>query len=107
MMGFDAPAKAMSVSGPVRRFASSSFAERAWCDECGSHLWFRGTADGPEREVYELAPGLFDGAKDLPLTREVYADRAFRACRFTGDHARISRAEYEAEHPFLNEGDAT
>lgn len=101
MFAFGAPEDAVIVEGPVRMRASSEFAERAWCGECGTHLWFR------ERgEDYELSPGLFDEARPFPLVREVYADRAFAGCRLAGEHARITRAEYEADHPFVDEGDA-
>ncbi len=101
MFAFGASPDAVTVEGPVRRRASSEFAERAWCGECGTHLWFR------ERgEDYELSPGLFDEVRPFPLTREVYADRAFAACRLAGEHQRVTRAEYESDHPFVDGGDA-
>ncbi len=101
MFGFNAPPDAVTVEGPVRSRASSSFAERAWCGDCGTHLWFR------ERGAdYELSPGLFDDARSFPLVREVYADRAFAGCRLAGKHERITRADYEADHPNVDEGDA-
>jgi hypothetical protein len=97
--GLEAPAEAVRVAGEVARYRSSSFAERAFCPVCGTALWLRDD-DGP----YEFLPGLFDGARDLPLVREVYADRAFAAVTLAGDHPRISRADYEANNPFV-EGD--
>lgn len=75
MFGFVAPEDDVSVEGPARSRASSEFAERAWCGECGSHLWMRDRGGD-----YELSPGLFDEARPFPLVREVYADRAFAAC---------------------------
>jgi len=97
--GAAVPADAVRVTGEVARYRSSSFAERCWCAACGTQLWFRD--DGGD---YELTPGLFDAAADLPLLREVYADRAFACVRLAGDHPRISRTEYEKTHPFV-EGD--
>ena len=91
--GFDA--ERVEIEGPVRTFRSSAFAARAWCGECGTHLWFRD--DG---RPYELSPGLFDEAADWPLEREVYADRA-RAFRLSGAHERVSAAAYEMEHPHV------
>lgn len=93
-MGFDAPAAGVTVEGPVTVYDSSSFAERAFCSRCGSHLWFR-----DHGAHYELPPGLFAGAADFPLVREVYADRAMACCRLAGDHPRVSAAAYEAENP--------
>ena len=97
--GFDAPADAVRVTGPVATYRSSSFAERAFCPTCGTHLWLRD--DGRD---YELVPGLFEGAAGFALSREVYADRAFAAVPLAGDHVRVSRADYESSHPFVEEG---
>ncbi|GGL55899.1 GFA family protein [Wenxinia marina] len=100
---FRADAAAVTVEGPVRRFRSSGFAERAFCEVCGSHLWMRDT-DEPDRP-YDLMPGLFDAGRDWPLTSEIYTDRAMASVRLSGDHRRETRAEVEAAHPFV-EGDA-
>lgn len=96
MWGFEAPENELRVAGEVARYRSSGFAERAWCPACGTHLWFR--EDGA---TYELLPGLFDGAADMPLEREVYADRAFACVPLTGGHARVTTAEYEENRPHV------
>jgi len=49
-------------------------------------------------------PGLFDAARNWPLRSEIYVDRAMASVHLLGDHRRKSRAEYEAENPFI-EGD--
>jgi len=92
-------ADAVTVSGPVGRYRSSAFAERAWCKTCGTQLWLRDEG-GP----YDFLPGIFPGAREYPLAREVYADRAMAAFAFEGTHPRISRASYEQSHPHT-EGD--
>jgi hypothetical protein len=97
-------AEGVTVEGPVVRYRSSSFAERAFCGTCGSHLWFNDVKDGEEPAQYELMPGLFDEAKDWPLRSEIYTDRALACLHLAGDHPRATRAEYEAKNPFL-EGD--
>lgn len=96
--GFEA--RDVAVEGPVRTFRSSPFAVRGWCDECGTHLYFKD--DGAEPE---LSPGLFAEAADWPLEREVYADRA-RAFRLAGEHQRVSARHYEATHRHVT-GDRT
>ena len=93
---FDAPAAAVSVTGPVAVYRSSPFAERAFCRTCGSHLWLRD--DGKD---YELLPGLFDAAADFPLVSEIYVDCRIAALRLEGSHPRGTRAEYEARNPFV------
>lgn len=101
-MGIEAPEAGVTVTGPVKTYRSSWFAERAWCDTCGSALWLR-NVDGPDTGYYELVPGLFDNAAGARLTRVVYADRAPDGFSLAGDHARVSQAQYEAENPHLNE----
>jgi len=101
---FTADASAVSVTGEVTRYRSSAFAERAFCARCGSHLWFNDVEEGARPQSYELMPGLFDEARDWPLRSEIYVDRAMASIRLGGHHRRKSRAEYEAENPFV-EGD--
>ena len=100
---FNAPAAGVTVTGEVARFASTGFAERAFCPTCGSHLWMRNTdvADAP----FDLMPGLFDAARDIPLQSEIYTDRALPGLTLAGDHRRATRAEYEAKNLHI-EGDA-
>lgn len=97
-----APADAVQVTGAVAAYPSTAFAERAFCPRCGSHLWLRQTDE--QNAGYELMPGLFDAARDIPLTSEIYTDRALPGLALAGDHRRKTRAEYEADHPHL-EGD--
>ena len=101
---FHAKASAVTITGEVTRYRSSSFAERAFCPRCGSHLWFNDIAEGGEAEHYELMPGLFDAARAWPLRSEIYTDRAMASVQLAGEHKRKTRAEYEATNPFI-EGD--
>jgi hypothetical protein len=93
----------VTITGPVTRYASSEFAERAFCATCGSHLWMRDTArdDAP----YDLMPGLFDAARDWPMRSEIYVDRAYASVRLGGDHKRATQADYESKNPHVDEGD--
>lgn len=100
---FDAPADHVTVTGPVKRYASSEFAERAFCDNCGSHLWMRDTQAGAA--TYDLMPGLFATARDWPMRSEIYVDQAFASVQLGGDHKRATRAEYEMKNPHVDEGD--
>ncbi len=97
------PRGAVTITGPVKTFQSSEFAERAWCDRCGSALWFRDTK-GPGAAYYELAPGLFENAGGATLIREVYADCCPQGYALAGDHVRVSRADYEANNLHASEG---
>jgi hypothetical protein len=53
--GFDAPVEAVSISGKVAIYASSAFAERAFCPRCGSHLWFRDTVPAGRPAAWALS----------------------------------------------------
>jgi hypothetical protein len=96
---FNADAAGVAVTGPVRRYASSSFAERAFCSVCGSHLWMRNGSDG----AYDLMPGLFDAVLTEPLRSEVYVDRAMASVRLAGDHPTATQAVYEQKNKFVEE----
>ena len=98
---FNADADGVTVDGPVTRFASSDFAERAFCSVCGSHLWMRDKTG----RAYDLMPGLFDAIHDQPLRSEVYSDRAMASVRLQGDHRRATQAEYEQKNQYVA-GDA-
>jgi hypothetical protein len=91
---FHADADGVTVDGPVTRYPSSDFAERAFCAVCGSHLWMRDT----KADSYDLMPGLFDAVLSAPLRSEVYADRAMASVRLEGAHKRATRAEYEQKN---------
>ncbi|MGX0974407.1 hypothetical protein ACSSVY_000103 [Roseovarius sp. MBR-51] len=91
MWVLEVPVDSVAVAGPVERYRSSSFAERAWCGACGTHLWIKDD-DGP----YEIMPGLFDQARALSLSHEIYVDQAFTSVTLAGGHKRVTRAEYEA-----------
>ena len=98
LFNFVAAPEQVAFHGPFQAYRSSSFAERAFCRRCGSHLWIRD--DGGD---FELLPGLFEAAKDFPLISEVYVDDSLAAVRLEGDHRRVSRAEYESRNPFVAE----
>ncbi|KIC21943.1 MULTISPECIES: GFA family protein [unclassified Leisingera] len=97
---FEADAEAVTVEGPVARYQSSAFAERAFCSTCGSHLWMRDV--DKEGGPYDLMPGLFDDALAWPLRSEIYADRAMAAVRLQGGHKRATRDQWEAQNPFID-----
>lgn len=105
MFGIGVDTDDLTVTGPVKTFASSTFAERAWCGTCGSALWLRDTVDGGR--LYELVPGLFENAGGAVLDHETYADRCPDGYALAGDHPRISATEYETANRHVKDGDAT
>lgn len=98
---FEATASAVTVVGPVVRYPSTEFSERAFCGTCGSHLWMRNNE--PDAD-FELMPGPFAAANEFPLVSEIYVDRRPAFLPLTGDHRTATRAVYEQNNPNI-EGD--
>jgi len=102
-MGIEAPQDLVNISGPVKTHRSSPLAERAWCDICGSSVWFR-YVEGRDAGYFELSPGLFENAGGAALTRIVYSDRAPDGFTLARGVTRVSQQQYEADNPHLNDG---
>lgn len=75
--------------GPVKTASFSDWAERGWCDVCGSALFYR-TKDSGD---YGIAAGLFDNLAGRDLTIEYYVDRKPKGFAFAGDHTRLTETE--------------
>ena len=82
-----AGAEALSVA------QTSDWAERAWCNRCGSGLYYRVTAEGAHWGAYEIPIGLFDDPSGMRMTREIFIDRKSDAFEFAGDRERLTEAE--------------
>lgn len=93
----------LTATGPVRSFASSDWAERAWCDQCGSTLWYK--LKVPGHEMFAVAAGLFENAGGFTLTKEIYSDCLPDGFAFAGNHKRLSKQETEALYASLGEGE--
>lgn len=104
-MGIEAKEEDATVTGPVKVYRSSSFAERAWCDKCGSALWLRNVA-GRDVGYFEFMPGLFENAGDAKLTRVVYADCCPDGFALAGDYERVTKTDYEAQFDHVPEVEA-
>jgi len=63
---------AVQTSGPVTRYASSPWAERAFCSSCGTHLFYRLLASNE----HFLSAGLFQDAQGLTGTADLYRRKA-------------------------------
>ncbi len=78
----------------IRTIQSSPWAERAWCGQCGSGLYYRPTdakSDAEERLVMGL--GLFDEPSGFTLENQIFIDCKPDSYAFAGDHPRLTRAE--------------
>ncbi|MEW9920083.1 GFA family protein [Marimonas sp. MJW-29] len=79
----------VTVTGEIKVYRSSEWAERAFCPICGSTLWYSTVHDGARH----LSAGLFENAGGAPLKLEFFADKCPEGYRFEGAHKRLSTDE--------------
>lgn len=80
---------------PLATRQTSDWAERAWCGDCGSHLFYRLTA-GPRAGWTYLSLGLLEDPSAVPFGGEIYIDSKPACYALAGDHSRLTKAEFEA-----------
>ncbi len=91
-IAMEAEQGSVQVSGPVKQFQSSDWAERAFCGTCGSNLWYRITAPGPGHGQHQLAAGLFD-VNGMHLGLEFFIDAKPEAYAFAGERRQMTAQE--------------
>ena len=81
----------VAVSGEenVAVFNSSEWAERGFCNKCGSHLFYRLKAGG----AHIIPVGLFDDGPDLPFTSQVFIDEKPPNYTFANETKNMTAAE--------------
>lgn len=88
----------------IRTLQSSDWAERAWCGECGTGLYYHVTMDGPMSETIEVPIGILDNASGLEFRSEIYIDHKPDSFAYAGDRTRLTRKETLAKFG-IDEGD--
>jgi len=91
LLGISVPTGDITWTG-VEHIATrqtSAWAERAWCSECGSGLYFRVTDGGPHSGDTELPVGLLDDAGGLTMTNEIYVDHKPDSYAYAGTGRRL------------------
>lgn len=76
----------------IRRYDSSPWAERGFCAECGSSLFYR----LKEADTYILCTGAFDDQSVFELAGEIYIDEKPPGYAFAGEHPRQTGEEFMA-----------
>lgn len=77
----------------LKTFPSSEWAERGFCDVCGSSLFWRLTAPGPMQGMLSLSAGALDSLEGMDFTSEVYVDHKPSSHAFAGERKRMTEAE--------------
>jgi hypothetical protein len=76
----------------IKRYVSSPWAERGFCGECGSSLFYC----LKESDTYIIATGAFDDVEQFDMAGEIYIDEKPGGYNFAGDHPRLTGAEFMA-----------
>ncbi|GFE64589.1 GFA family protein [Litoreibacter roseus] len=90
----------------IKPFKSSDWAERAFCDTCGTSLYWRLTAPGAMHGMMALSAGSLDSLEGMVLDHEVYVDHKPAAYEFAGDRKQMTEADVMAMVQGSLEGDA-
>ncbi|XDA98098.1 GFA family protein [Sulfitobacter sp. LCG007] len=64
---------------------SSDWAERAWCNKCGTGIYFRVTLEGEWSGGTEIPIGLFDDQSGFEMKNEIYIDHKPDSFAYAGD----------------------
>lgn len=70
-------------------FASSDWAERGFCRQCGSHLFYR----LKDREQYHIPVGLLESCEGLVFTHQVFIDEKPALYSFSNKTTDLTGAE--------------
>ena len=74
------------IDGPVKTFRSSDWAQRGFCEVCGSTIFYGTIEDGARH----LSAGLFDNAGGADMKIEFFADAAPKGYALAGDHKKLT-----------------
>ena len=87
------PCKSATFQGPIGRYRSSEHADRGFCSQCGTTLFFHArTAD-----IYAVSRDVFDDPSDLPFAAEIYIDEKPDLYAFAGQRKCLTGAEFQAK----------
>ncbi len=82
----------VSFSGEenITRYRSSEWAERGFCNRCGTNLYYwLESADH-----YVISTGVFKDADQFHLSGEIFIDEKPSTYSFTGDHPRLTGEQF-------------
>lgn len=80
--------------------ASSAWAERGFCQKCGSGMFYRVTAEGPFQGTTTVALGTLDDQGELTLVREWFIDKRPEVYGLEGQSGRECMTEAQVMAQF-------
>ncbi|WP_299371565.1 GFA family protein [uncultured Tateyamaria sp.] len=106
-MAVAVPKGGMDITGAdnISIYASSPWAERAFCKTCGSSLFYRVTAPGPMQGEMHVGLGTLADTSGIAFTGELYIDLKPESYSFAGtDRHQMTDAQVTAMFAGLGEG---
>ncbi|SMP04320.1 GFA family protein [Shimia sagamensis] len=87
LIAVSVPTDSITWSGAehIARLQSSEWAERAWCNKCGTNLFYRVTADNEWAGGTAVPMGLFDDPNGFELLSEIFIDQKPDSYSFAGE----------------------
>ncbi|MFN4171778.1 MAG: GFA family protein [Pseudorhodobacter sp.] len=105
-VGFGVSENALTIEGAgnVAAYRSSDWAERCFCRNCGSTLWYHLTIPG-ETLTHFIAAGLLDDLSGMKIEHELFYDKKPDAITFACESRKTTEADFLASVGITNEGD--
>ncbi len=97
MLAVDVGSVTFTGEEHLKRYTSSEWADRGFCTECGSNLFYF----LKPRAMYIMCAGCFDDEEQFALSGEIFIDEKPAGYNFAGEHPRQTGEELMAS---LNEG---
>jgi len=89
------PGPGVQIDGKdsIKAYRSSDWAERAFCGECGTHLYYHLLP----RDDYFFAAGLFEENADFTFRRQIFIDSKPAGYAFANDTEKLTAAQVFAQ----------
>ena len=100
LLAASVPAAGITWEGEahIKTLQSSEWAERAWCQRCGTGLYYHMTLDNEMSASVELPIGLFDDPNGFVMESEIFFDCKPDSFAYAGDgRPTMTRAEVFAK----------
>lgn len=103
LIGVTVPVDKVTFSGDALRvITSSTWAERGFCNKCGSGMFFKVTLEGDYSGNIELPIGVFDDADGFEMSNEIYIDHKPDSFAYAGEgRTLMTRADCVAKFGVL------
>ncbi len=96
LLGISAKEVDWSGEDKIRTYTSSPWAERGFCSECGTGLFYRITAPGPAQGSLSLLFGTLEDQAGFELVQEWFIDKKPDTYTLAGERKTLTEAEVMA-----------